>query len=416
MNLPYRKWITTVLVTGGVGIIVNLTTDILPKWFANNTYLVVGSGVLICVLLALLHLPKTFRGGLTNSDVVPEGFFCGREKESADILNLLGDKTPSLFNIYGMGGVGKSSLIRQVTRENKLFKSVVWQTAKKQFMDGAQVLQRKSSESATFENLCYRIARYYGVSVEYEASRKSHEKMQLIEGLLKKHRTLLIIDNFETIDDDLNAFIKSLTDIIEGTPSKAVLTCRHRLDGVFSYKLDGLSLAETTELLNHELAMEGNKITLTKERIHQVYEATNGLPLAIKLIAAQAKTIHVAALDEILGRLSVVDFNNPTEVYEDFYRFIYEEIWKGLSKDAKKLLIKLATFSIDEQITYENLQANFLDNEDNPSNKEKAEFEQAFRQNIEFALLESKKTNNEYRFFIHPLTKTFVKADLLVRK
>lgn len=317
-----------------------------------------------------------------------------------------------ILNVCGLGGVGKTSLVRELIEENGIFDAIVWQTAKKQFMDQGRLLHQSPSESVTFETLCNKIATHFGELVEYKAVKKPHERMQFIERLLSRHTTLVVMDNFETIDQNPDALIKSLTDVVAGTPSKVILTCRSQLEGTASYKLEGLSLEETAELLNHELSLAGTG-KLSAEKILSVHKATNGLPLAIKLIAAQARTIHVAALDEILRRLSAIDFKNPAEVYDRFYRFIYREIWKGLSKDAKKLLIVLSTFSIDERITYENLQTTFIGDNQNPSNKSQDRFEQAFSENIKFALLESKEINNQHTFFIHPLTKTFVRAELL---
>lgn len=203
--------------------------------------------------------------------------------------------------------------------------------------------------------------------------------------------------------------------IVEGTPSKAVLTCRYEIEveAGYSYKLEGLSEEESTELLNHELAIKSRKISLSKEKIEQIYKTTNGLPLAIKLIAARVKELHEAALDEILERLSTIDFNDTAKVYQHFYRFIYQEIWKDLSKGAKKLLIKVATFSKDEPPDYKELRLIYFDNRESLSGAEMREFEQAFSEDSKFALIESKEINRESRFFIHPLTKAFVRADLL---
>ena len=408
MRFSPRKILTAFLITCGIGLFLNLLPGILPARFTTNPYLVLGCGLLIFILLYYLQLPK-------KSDSYPfaTNVFFGRKTEQEDVIRLLENEEIPILNIYGLGGVGKTSLIREITKENKIFKSVIWQTAKKRSFDTDQGVKKLPSESATFENLCNKIASLFGEQIEYQSLKKEHQKIELIERLLERHGTLLVIDNFETYDEEAAAFIRNLINIIEGTPSKAVLTCRYEVETVASYKLEGLSLEETTDLLNHELVIEGGKIILPREKIKEIYSATSGLPLAIKLIAARVKKIHVAALDEILARLSTIDFNNPTKVYQQFYRFIYQEIWKDLSKDAKKLLIKVATFSTEEPISYKKLQLAFFDNRENLSGKEISKFEQVFSENIKFALLESKNIDNEHRFFIHPLTKAFVTADLL---
>jgi AAA+ ATPase superfamily predicted ATPase len=369
---------------------------------------VLGGGLLIFVLLYFLQFPKK-----SDSYPFPKDVFFGRRTEQEEIIRRLKKEEIFILNIYGLGGVGKTSLIREITKGNQLFTAIIWQTAKKQLFDADKGVEKLPSTSATFENLCAKIASFFGEQIEYQALTKEHQKIEFIEKLMERHKTLLVIDNFETYDEEINIFIKNLKTIVEGTPSKAVLTCRYKVEAVASYKLEGLTFEETAELLNHELALENGGISLAKEKIQQIYETTNGLPLAIKLIAARVKEIHIEVLDDILERLSNVDFNNPAKVYQQFYRFIYQEIWKDLSKDAKKLLIKAATFSIAEPISYKNLQLTFFDNREGLSSAERRKFAEAFSENIKFALLESKSVNNEHRFFIHPLTKAFVEADLL---
>jgi len=414
MKLPYKKWISAALVTVGLGLIINLVPGILPARITGNVYLIIGCGILIIILLLLLQLSENFnRKATPDSYPFPKAFFCGRQKEQEDIIDLLKNDQISIFTIYGMGGTGKTSLIREVTKENEIFKSVIWQTAKKQFIVEDHLYNKELSESATFENLCKKIADCFGELNEYKALKKEHQRIELIENLLKKHKTLLVIDNFETYDEQANIFIKNLVNLIEGTSSKAVLTSRYIVEDIESYLLKGLSLDAATELLNHELAVESKYINLPEEKIRQIYEATNGLPLAIKLIVARVKKSHLAALDDILKRLSNINFSKPKEVYEQFYKFIYREIWKDLSKDAKQLLIILSTYSIEEQITYNDLRLAFFENKESLSNSEKDKFYRAFAENIKYVLLESKESNNDHWFFIHPLTKTFVTADLL---
>lgn len=315
--------------------------------------------------------------------------------------------------IYGIGGVGKTSLIREVTENTKLFDPIIWQFAKEEFIAEDNTYRKELLESATFENLCKHIAEVFGELNEYKTLKSEHQKTGLIEKLLRENKTLVIIDNLETYKENDNVFVEKLKSLIEGTPSKAVLTSRFMVESIRSYLLKGLSPEETKELFIHELTAENEAFTLSDEILQQIHKNTGGLPLAIKLIAARVKKSYSSALDDILGRLSNIDFNNPKEVYEQFYKFIYWKIWKDLSKDAKKLLIILATYASEEQIKYKDLRSIFFDNKENLSNSENDKFFRALTETKKYALLESKKSNDEDWFFIHPLTKTFVKADLL---
>jgi len=89
---------------------------------------------------------------------------------------------------------------------------------------------------------------------------------------------LLVIDNLETplADPGLNNFIANLPD-----QSKAVLATREAHRYPASVHLAGLSKDETRQLLSRELP----NFVLGEDRIEMIYWATDGLPLAIKIVA-----------------------------------------------------------------------------------------------------------------------------------
>lgn len=412
MKPSYREVATAALVVGGLGISLNLVPGIVPSWFAGNLYWVLALNLAIILCIALLQMPRFRANRPSRGQSFPKSFFVGRQQERADLERLLTENQVPVFNIYGIGGIGKTSLLREVIRGDRTFGTVIWQTAKKQLMEGDRIYNSTPFMTATFENLCREIAATFGQAVEYRQLVKDHQRKELVETLLAKHNTLLVVDNFETLDEDFDAFLKNLLGILTGTGSKAVLTCRHELEAIPSYKLEGLNLQATGELLNHELA-PGAGARLPPETVAQVHAATNGLPLAIKLIAARVKRSHIAAIQSILDRLASIDFENANEVYEQFYTFIYQEIWNDLSRDAKLLLITLATFSLDEVATYDTLRQAFFDNRDNFSAADQDRFERAFSENRRAALLEAKETTGLYRFSLHPLTRAFVKTSLL---
>lgn len=156
MRFSPRKILTAFLVTCGIGLFLNVLPGILPAWLITNRYLVLGWGLLIFILLYFLHLPKKW-----DSYPFAKEVFFGRRTEREDLIGLLKKEGIPIINIYGLGGVGKTSLIREITNENKIFNSVIWQTAKKQLFYADQGVEKRPSESATFENLCNKIAYHF---------------------------------------------------------------------------------------------------------------------------------------------------------------------------------------------------------------------------------------------------------------
>lgn len=419
-KIPFKEIILFVLISIVLSVDTNLIAAILPDWFTKNSNYVIGASIIVILLISLAYLPAVIkmikRGGNCDTEQIPgDDFFCGREKEKQKIIDLLANQKFPLLVLFGIGGVGKTSLIRKVEKAENIFDKIIWQSAKNEFIESDYFFNRELLEFANFENLCKRIAGYFQELIEYNALKTNPQKLEFVRDLLKKNKTLLIIDNLETYQEkDTDNLVKNLRELLEGTSSKAVFTSRFELENVKSYELRGLSLEETGELLNHEFSLETETPILLDKYIKQIFEATQGLPLAIKLIAARLKKSDTSALETILIRLSDVDFNNQDEIYEKFYKFIYYEIWnKNLSEDAKLLLIDALIYSIENLIFYDGLQAIFFRNKDNLSNFEIDRFYQAFRELKKNSLLESRPSDHNTGYFMHPLTKNFIKAELM---
>ncbi len=402
-----------------LGTLFDLSADFLPGWYKTDIYLVIGSITAILVLTVALTIifskisPKTEPPVIFEDEFLARSDkFFGRSQEQEKIINLLNNPKVSILNIYGIGGVGKTSLVKEIV-DKKIFETVIWQTAKKEVFDIQQgIIKQPLESSLTLETLCRNIAQRFGKLTEYKALKKEYQKFTLLESLLKKNKSLLIIDNFETIDEKFNKFVEGLKNIIEDTSSKAVLTCRFKVETIENFLLEGLNLGEAKQLLNNELAIFDNENVLLHKNAQEIHEATKGVPLAIKLIASRIKTSHEAVVNNIIDRFSNIDFNNQNEIYEQCYLFIYRQIWADLSKNAKVFLIKLATYSIDEKITKEELESAYFSKNLTGSKVKKEEFLETFSELLKHVLIEVKSTNNIHHFSLHPLTQKFVNADL----
>ena len=62
------------------------------------------------------------------------------------------------------------------------------------------------------------------------------EQIETVRNALTKQRTLLVVDNLETVDDE-----NVITFLIElPAPTKAIVTTRHRLDVAYPIRLKGM--------------------------------------------------------------------------------------------------------------------------------------------------------------------------------
>ncbi len=101
------------------------------------------------------------------------------------------------------------------------------------------------------------------------------QREDLVRQLLTKHRVLLIVDNLETVDDErVMAFIREIP-----TPTKIIVTTRHRLDIAYPVRLMGLSRDEALRLIDDEC--QKRDVTITSKQSDHLYQRTGGVPLAI---------------------------------------------------------------------------------------------------------------------------------------
>jgi tetratricopeptide (TPR) repeat protein len=149
----------------------------------------------------------------------------------------------------------------------------------------------------------------------------------LVTKALTQQRTLLIVDNLETLDDErVNTFLRELP-----APAKAIVTTRHRIDVAYPVRLVGMSWEEARGLIALECEKKG--VVLTKEEMRKLYDRTGGVPLALIWGIAQMGYGHSA--DEVLRRLGSPRGN--------IARFCFDSVTERIkSKSAYELLLALA--------------------------------------------------------------------------
>jgi len=135
------------------------------------------------------------------------GEILGREKDIARVLEGLKLRWP-LISIEGMGGMGKTILAMQIARSclpgpaaalDPPFEYVVWVSAKDQ-----------PEQTLWLNEVLDTIGRVLGDSSIVKMSSEQLTQKQIeVDQLLRSHRTLIIVDNFETIKDPaLKAWIQ----------------------------------------------------------------------------------------------------------------------------------------------------------------------------------------------------------------
>ncbi len=161
---------------------------------------------------------------------------------------------------------------------------------------------------------------------------RPEEQDEMVCNALMQQRTLLIVDNLETVDDEaVMNFLRELP-----APTKAIVTTRHRIDVAYPVRLVGMPWEDAQELIAQECEKKG--VSLNDDEIHRLYDRTGGVPLAIVWSIAQMGFGY--GVESVLTRLG-----QPSN---DIAHFCFEKAMGGIrGKPAHKILVTISLFTFE---------------------------------------------------------------------
>jgi len=314
--------------------------------------------------------------------------FIGREKELKQVQELLSSKSRHfVITIDGVGGIGKSALALEsayiyLHHSNELpeierFEAIVWTTAKQNILTGEGITLRQPSLH-TLEDI------YTAIYICLKGEDITYiPRGELIRSALSRQRTLVIVDNFETIDDE--RVLNFIRDVPE--PTKIIVTTRHRIDVAYPIRLTGMNENESREYIIDECGKKN--VNLTDFQIELLIRRTGGNPLAITWTVAQMGFGH--DVESVMNRLG--------EPNNDIAKFCFEEAVRIIQeRTAYKLLLALSLFqfSVERELIGKVTGCSSLDRDDGLVELEK------------LSLVNVK----EGRFSLSQLTKIFAASEL----
>jgi hypothetical protein len=305
---------------------------------------------------------------------------------------------PDYVSIEGLGGIGKTALARAVAHDlaqSSDFDGIAWVSARQTWLNDQGAIEATPDAATTLADIVSRLATQLGFAEL--AGLSVEEKLERLTAFLSGSRHLIVIDNLENVSD-VALLMPALAPLAR--PARFLLTSRQTLSHypmVTRYPVRPLSPRDSQDLVEAELQRHGRAVALRPEDMVALYNLIGGMPLALKLVAAQMSNWPLPVL---LENLRTAHARAP----EGLYTFIYQRSWLALGDPARQLLLSLLPLAPDGEDVEWLALLSFLPPD---------EFAEALAQLRDYSLLEMAGPPESPRYRLHRLTTTFLQTEVL---
>lgn len=279
------------------------------------------------------HLSENIKKWYQEGRIQFKGF-CGRKNE----LNNLLEKMNESVEVYGVGGIGKTTLIHIALLIQLLKGRNVIAIGKKQsYLSGSgYTFFKEKCKKSIFEVTTNTITINDIIDSlnfkEVQTIENIDDKICLILNKIEKENFLIFIDDFHLADNNVRLLVKQ---------SKNFIISSKRSNGVTRAEIPlfGIEKTERLQLINLISDRFGRKLNPTA--ITTISDFSEGHPITIEILIRNFEKINFERLDDY--KKDVLDFSNHEQV-EEFISRVIEEI---LSKDAFILLKNLSILNTE---------------------------------------------------------------------
>jgi len=326
--------------------------------------------------------------------------FFGRTQEMETVLQALSPEERGWgVVIDGIGGIGKTALAVEAAyrcKEAGRFEAFIFVSAKQKRLEPSGI-KDQSPVAATLDEFVNETARVLGqIGI---AKLTSEDKRRALLEALRSKRGLLIYDNLETLTKEEQ---EALADFLRFLPQgcKAIFTSRRRGgEGALWLRLEKLDWENVRKIIVHETERDANlkaKLQRVETRWQELYDVTGGSPLALIHILGLMRVRVTLTFDVVLSML-----RQGASGELDLQKFIYEEARKELSPSDIAVLNALSSFV--PSASFEALMA--------VADLTRTALETVLDRLNALALVDI--LSGEERYSLHPLTRAYVRDELL---
>lgn len=324
--------------------------------------------------------------------------FFGRAKEMDVVMRALSpaDRTWGVL-VDGIGGIGKSALAIEAAhraQDTALFDAFVFVTAKQTILAPSGI-RELAPAARTLDDFLSETARVLGQPGIPKLG--GDDKRRALLNALRAMRALLIYDNLETLSKEEQ---EAMADFLRELPPacKAIITSRRRGgEGAVWLRVEALDWDAARGIIKNEMVRDAglaNKLRRVESRWQELFDETNGSPLALVHTLGLMRVRATLTFD---GALTMLRGNRDP----DLQKFIFQEARKELTTNDKTALgalsffVPSATFETWMQVAA--LSRNAL--------------ETTIDRLSALSLVDV--LAGEERYALHPLTRAFVRDELL---
>jgi predicted ATPase/DNA-binding SARP family transcriptional activator len=265
---------------------------------------------------------------------VPVSTFIGRDEDLARIRHLLGDNR--LVTLVGPGGAGKTRLALEAARG----------ASEARLIELAPLRSGRDIRGAVADALGLR-----EVNIS-DRQLAPTDPLTRAREHLRGRSALLVLDNCEHLVEDA---ARVAHELLSGAPGLRVLaTSREPLGvtGEVSLSVAALPRADGLRLFRERALAARHDLPLDEEVAGRIVDRLDGMPLAIELAAARARTLSMAEIDRRLDdrfRLLTVGSRTAAPRHQTL-RAVIDWSWALLDEDERRVLRRLGVFAGDVTI------------------------------------------------------------------